>query len=282
MREKGINLAADIIGSFLIAIGVACFAEGIHIAPGGVSGLALLIQQLWGFPIGVTALCLNLPLLLAARRIFGFAFLRRTLQTLLISTFMFDIVVSPFLPKYTGDRILGAVVAGLLSGTGLAIVFVRGSTTAGTDILSRIVAKRFPHIPIGLALLCVDGIVLGLSILVYRNWESGLLGCVAIFCQAKAIDGIIYGIERGNTVLIVSEKGTDIAARITRDVARGATLLEARGAYLGTQQTAVITVVRPSEFHHLKELISQCDPKAFVVVIEARQIYGEGFRCTQA
>lgn len=281
MREKGLNLVVDIIGSFLIATGVVCFAEGIRIAPGGVSGLALLTQHIWGLPIGLTSFCINLPLLAVARKIFGFAFLRRTIQTLLICTFMFDGVAANFLPKYTGDRLLGAVVTGLLSGTGLAIIFLRGSTTAGTDILSRIIAKRRPHIPIGLALLFVDGIVLALSIPVFRDWESGLLGCVALFCQTKAIDGIIYGVERGNTVLIVSNKGNEIASRILQDTERGATILDVRGAYYGEHQSAVFTVVRPSEFHRIKEVVHACDPKAFVVVIEARQIYGEGFRNTQ-
>lgn len=278
MREKWINLVVDVVGAFLIATGVVCFAQGIRIAPGGVSGLALLAQHLWGLPIGLTVLCINIPLLVAAWKIFGFVFLRRTIQTLLICTLMFDGVAARFLPQYTGDRFLGAVVAGLLSGAGLAIVFLRDSTTAGTDILSRIVAKRFPHIPIGLALMFVDGIVLALSIPVFRSWESGLLGCVALFCQARAIDGIVYGVERGNTVLIISNRGKEIAARILQEVERGATIMDVKGAYRGECQSAVFTVVRPSEFHRLKRIVSACDPKAFVVVIEARQIYGEGFK----
>ncbi len=277
MRDKLLDLGADLLGSLLLAAGVCCFAEGVRIAPGGVSGLALIVQALWGVPIGLAAFCMNLPLLAIAWHQLGKGFLWRTLRTLIISTLFMDIIAA-LAPVYHGERLTGSICAGVLSGAGLGMIFLRGSTTAGTDILSRLLSKKYPQIPMGMALLAVDGVVLLLSVTVYRDWQAGLFGAAALYCQTKAINAIMYGMERGSSVLIVSREGKLVVSHILDRLGRGATMLEAWGAYSGQPCSAIVTAVRPSEIHRLRQLVHQYDPHAFVIVSEARQIYGEGFQ----
>lgn len=278
MRETGLDILSDVGGTFLIAVGTVCFAESVQIAPGGVSGLALCMRHLWGMPVGTSALLLNIPLFLVGWNRLGGQFLKRTLRTLLLAAVMTDGIVAQFLPRYTGDRLLGAICAGILSGLGLAVVFLRGSTTGGTDILSRLLGIRFPQLSFGTALMVVDGLVLALSIPVFGDWESGLLGAVALYGQTRMLGQVLYGAERGGAVLILSDKSEAIAEKILHELHRGATFLPVRGAYTRQRAQSVFTVIRFNEFHRLKQIVHACDERAFLVALEARQILGEGFQ----
>lgn len=268
----------DIAGSFALAAGIDCFIEPAQIAPGGVSGLALLLRHLWGLPVGLTTLALNLPILVAAFTRLGRGFTLKSLKTLLISSAVLDLIVTPFFPQYTGDRMLGSIFGGLFVGAGLGLIFLRGSTTAGTDIISFLIERRYPHVQLGAALMAVDCIVLGLSMLVFRDLEAGLFGLIALFCQSKVINGIVYGLDRGKQVLILSEKTADIAARIIGELYRTATFLQSRGAYSGQGGEALLCVVRVQEYHRLKAIVYEEDPNAFLIATDTNAVHGEGFK----
>lgn len=146
---------------------------------------------LWGCGI-------NVPLLILAWKYKGRAFTVKTLKTLLFNTVLLDLVVTPYFPQYTGEPgCLGSVFGGLFMGIGLALIFMRGSTTGGTDILSYLLELKFPHIPIGTMLMLIDFVILLASVMVFGNIETGLFGMVALFCQTKVIDGVIYGMDKG-------------------------------------------------------------------------------------
>lgn len=277
-KEFLINLLCDIVASFIMAIGIYCFLEQADIAPGGISGVAIMLKYLFGLPIGIMTLVINIPLILLAWKYLGHTFTKKTLVTLVISSLILDYVVTPFFPQYSGDRLLGSVFGGLFMGAGLAIVFLRGSTTAGTDIISYLLEKKFPHISIGRLLMFIDCIILAASVAVFGNIESGLFGVVALFCQTKAIDGIIYGMDRGHTVTIMSPKNQEIARRILTEMDRGSTFLHGWGAYSGKDTQVLFCVIRAREYHNLKSIVAEIDPNAFLVVQEASQILGEGFK----
>lgn len=262
----------------MLAVGVYCFAEQADIAPGGISGIAILLKYLFNLPIGVMTFVINVPILYLGFRYLGKRFTLRSLITLAISSVILDFVVTPFFPQYTGDRMLASIFGGVCMGAGLGVIFLRGSTTAGTDIISCLLERRFPHIQIGTALMLVDCAILGASILVFRNLESGLFGLIALFCQTKVIDGIVYGLDKGRQVLIISPKNEEIAARIISEMERSATFLEARGAYRGQESPVLLCVLRLQEYHQLKTLVHEVDPDAFLVVSETAQILGEGFK----
>ena len=281
-RSVFLDILYETAGALIYSIGIQCFLNASQIAPGGMSGVSIMINHLTGFPIGTISFLLNIPILF-----FGFRYLRRkmmykTLVTLTIATILLDYIVTPFAPVYVGNRLLGSVFGGVLVGTGLGIVFLRGATTGGTDILSNLLQRRFPHIPIGKAILLIDCVIITFSVLVFRDIETGLYGIISLFCTTKVIDTIIYGTESGNMVLIISNDYQKISYAIMRRIERGVTLLQSQGGYTGTQRKIILCAVRRTEFASVKALTYGIDPNAFIIVSKADNILGQGFKFESA
>ena len=214
IKNITLDIGADIIGSFIFAIGLICFIEPANIAPGGASAIAVLINYVTGLPIGALNLAINIPLLVLAFMYLGHSFALKTIKTLIFNTIMLDWVVAPLFPVYTGDRLLGSVYGGVLVGAGVALIFLRGSTTGGTDIMSYLIQRKFPHLSIGRAMLIIDGVIIAASILVFDNFEAGLFGVISLFCTTKLVDSIIYGVDRGSMVMVVSKASRDIGEKV--------------------------------------------------------------------
>lgn len=271
------NFIYNVAGAFLVAVGIYSFSEKINVAPGGVSGIAIMVKYLTGLPIGGVSLFINIPLLIIAYKFMGRQFTVKTVYAILIYTIVIDSVVTPFFPQYEGDRMLGAIFGGVLIGAGLGLVFTRGASTGGTDIIGYLVEKKYPHIPIGKALLLVDCGILAVSVFVFKNIESALYGVVMLYAQSMVINRLVYGAEKGRNLFIISSKSKKIAQRILEERDRGATFINGHGAYSMKPTNILMCVVRVWEYHYIKEIVYQEDPSAFVIATEAEHIIGEGF-----
>lgn len=276
-----VDLIYDLVGSVLFAIGIVCFVNPANLAPGGMSGIAILLNYLWQLPIGLMSVLLNVPLLILSYMFLGRALTFKTIKSLVISSIMVDMVVTELVPVYVGDRMIGAVFGGILMGAGLAVIFLRGSTTGGTDIISFLVRKWYPHIPIGRLMMVVDCVILGVSIVVFGNMEAGLYGLVSLFCCSKVIDSIIYGLDKGSMVTVISEKNDEIAAQIMKELERGVTLLDGKGAYTGNRREVLICAVRKQQYGRLRAIVYENDPSAFMIVSETSEVLGEGFKAVK-
>ncbi len=281
MKEKAKEFVLDLLytvaGAAILAVGVSCFVGPAQIAPGGVSGLSILVNFLTDLPVGAVNLAFNIPLILLAWKFLGRRFTLRTLVTVLIQSVLMD-VITLWIPVYTGERIMAALFGGVASGVGLALVFMRGSTTGGTDIVSRLLQLRYRHLSIGRLLFSVDVVVLLLSVAVFRNIEAGLYGMIAIFASGKVLDNILYGLDTGKVLLVVSGKNQEIAARIMETLKRGVTFLHGSGAWSGTERQVLLCAVRAQQCYRVEEIVRGVDKEAFVIVLEATEIAGEGFR----
>ena len=281
MKQKAREFLLDVLydgaGGAVFAIGLGCFVGPAQIAPGGVSGLSIIINYLTGLPVGSLNMGINIPLLLLAWRFLGRRFTLKTLRSVFIQSVMIDLV-GLWLPVYAGDRIMSALFGGVAIGVGLALVFMRGSTTGGTDIVSRLIQLRFRHVSIGKLLFMVDTAVLLLSVAVFRNIETGLYGMITIYTSNRILDGILYGLDTGKVVLVISEKNQQIAQQVMDRLERGATFLQAEGAWSGQEKKVLLCVVRAVQCYRVEEIVRAADPDAFLVVMEANQIAGEGFR----
>ncbi|MCI5595624.1 MAG: YitT family protein [Lachnospiraceae bacterium] len=277
-KERILDIAVDVGASFLLGIGLISFIEPVNIAPGGISGISLMIKYVWDIPLGTMNFLLNLPLLGLAWRYLGKKFTLKTTKTILINTIILDGIVALYFPVYEGDRMLGTIFGGILTGLALGLNFLRGTTTGGTDIISYLLERRFPHVPLGQLLMIIDGIIIGISAFVFRDVESVLFAVVALFCQMKVINAIVYGQEKGTMVYVISAKNREIADTIMEEMERGATLLYGEGAYSKKDKQILYCVIRIQEFPTLKKLVYQVDPKAFLAACEATKIHGEGFR----
>lgn len=277
-KRIGIDILFDIIGSLLLAIGIYSFSQPANIAPGGVSGISLMLNYLWNFPLGLSNFILNIPLLILAWKYMGKSFTLKTLRTIVISTILLDFVVVKYIPTFSGDRLMSSLFSGVFMGAGLALVFIRGSTTGGVDIVSYLLQLRFPHMQIGRALLLVDCVILVASIIVFKDIESALFGLVSLYVQTKIIDGVLYGLDKGSMITVISKHNEKIADRILNELDRGATLLQGYGAYSKAEMKVLLCVVRRAQFTPVKNIVHQVDPNAFLVVHEVGEIWGEGFK----
>ena len=267
----------DGAGGLIFALGLSCFVRPAQIAPGGVSGMSVIINHLTGLPVGTLNMAINIPLLLLAWRFLGHRFTLKTLRSVFVQSLMIDLVAA-FLPAYTGDRIMAALFGGVGIGVGLALVFMRGSTTGGTDIVSRLIQLRFRHLSIGKLLFAVDVVVLLISTAVFRNIETGLYGMITIYTTGKILDGILYGMDTGKVILVISGHSRKIASRIMNELERGVTLLHAEGAWSGQERKILLCAVRAAQYYQVEEIVKREDPDAFTILMEANQITGEGFR----
>lgn len=272
------DLLHDILGSLLYGTGIVCFFNSCNIAPGGVSGISIMLNFLFGAPIGITGLLINVPIIIAGYLKLGKSMMTKTLKTILITTIIIDCVITPFFPVYKNDRMLSALFGGLLLGTGLALIFQQGSTTGGTDVLSHIIRIKYPHFSIGRAMMIIDCIIIGISVIVFKNLESALYAVVGLFCSTKILDSLLYGADRGTVVFIISEKTSKISKSIITGLGRGVTLLDAHGAYSGRDNNVLMCAVRRHEFARLRKIVNAIDNNAFFIVLPAEEISGEGFR----
>ncbi|MDR2931689.1 MAG: YitT family protein [Oscillospiraceae bacterium] len=271
------DVVTDIVGCFVFSVGVQCFSAPNNIAPGGVSGIAILINYMFGLPISFLSLALNIPLLVMAWFFLGHVFTLRTLKTVIILTATLWIC-EQFLPVFRGEMILAALCSGVLEGIGLGLVFARGSTTGGTDVASRLIQIKLPNVSVGRLMLMVDGLVLLSSAIVYGHIENPLYGLIAIFTSTRIIDSILYGLDTGKVMMVVTKAHADISRAINEELGRGCTILPAKGSYTGEDRSVLFCAVRKTQFHAIKQLIYRIDAGAFVVALEANEVIGEGFK----
>lgn len=266
-----------LMGSVLYALSVNIFTAPNQIAPGGVTGVATLLNFLWGAPIGTMILLVNLPLLIAAWFRLGKAFTVRTLIVTVLSSVIID-ATAPFLPVFRGDKMLIALFGGVLAGAGLGLIYMRGATTGGTEVVARLLERKFRHIPIGRLILLVDALVVAASALVYRNVETALYAMVLIFVSTSLMDALVYGGDKGKMLLVMSMREQEIADAVLERMERGVTMLNATGAYTGGDRRVLLCAVRRSEMYELRSLVTDIDPGAFMIVVSTDEVLGEGFK----
>ncbi len=276
-KETGKDLMYDFFGALLQALGTWCFIEPCRIAPGGVSGIALLINFITGFPVGVMTFVLNVPLLISAWLLLNRKIAVKTIQTVVIMTVALDFVVTPLFPQYIGDRLISSAFGGILVGVGMALIFMRNSTTGGGDIIAKLLQRRFPYMHTGYALMLIDMVVIGLSILVFRGLEAALYGLISMVCTTQTIDVLLYGMNKGTLVMIHSPKNREIADEIMARMDRGTTFFKSMGGFSRQEGETLMCVVDRKQFYLVKAIIDAHDEHAFVVVMETKEAYGEGF-----
>lgn len=282
-RKNGTALSAalDILiftaGSALYAVGINCFASPNGIAPGGLTGVAIILNHLFHLPIGMTIILLNVPLFAVGLKRIGVRFILRTMAATLIMSVLID-AAAPFLPEYTGNTLLACLYGGVLTGAGLALVFLRGATTGGTDIIAKLINGRFPFLSVGRVILAADVVIIAASAAAFKSVESALYAMIMIFTSSRIIDGALYGADKGKILFIVTSLPREISAAVMEEISRGVTVLEGRGAYSGEKRCVLMCAARRQETAKIQGIVRRIDAGAFIVVTEAGEIIGEGFK----
>ena len=281
-----IDYVVIFFGCLMVAVGLDLFLIPNKITAGGISGVSTILFHLSGLPVGMTMLCFNAILFVVAFKILGKEFgLRSFVTSILLSVqvdalfFLMPLLGVPpeVVEKGIPQNILHSTIFGdIICGAGMAIVFMRNSSTGGTDILARIL-NRYTEIPIGRSLLMIDAVVTIGAGFVFGA-EMAMYAIIAIFVSSKTIDFLILGMNQGKKFLIISKHHEALTHEILYTLGRGATLLNGVGAYTGENRPILLVVIRPRELPRLKSIVRKIDPHAFVMVSDVYEILGEGFR----
>lgn len=263
------------IGALIVAANVPLFLVPNDVISTGVTGIGMLAHYLWRLPIGMVTLAINIPLLLAGIRWGGgWRFFTRTIYAVLVLTIGID-VLSRVLPPIQTEPLLYTLFGGLLDGVGIGLVLRGSGTTGGTDIVAQLLS-RYHGIPFGSVFIVTNSIIL-LTAMVVVGIVPVLYALIVNYVSGRVVDTVQEGGGYARAALIVSQHGDAISRAIFTQLGRGVTILEARGGYTQRPQPALYVVVTRSQVTLLKRLISEIDPRAFVVVSEAHEVLGEGF-----
>ena len=283
MQEKTKQIMLDILaavfGSAFVAIGVALFTAPNNIAPGGVSGLATAVASLLNnkVTIGILSLIFNIPIVIMGLKKLGL----RPIITTLLATVLLSVFIdlAGMISKgYTNNTLMAAVAGGVFCGIGTGILFIRGSSTGGTDLLSLVLKVYFPNMEVGRILLIVDGLVVLFAVIIFHDIEVALYSVVTIFVSSRVVDAIVQGIDYAKVVYVITEKGEELSRVLIEKTDRSTTIIPAQGGYTGRDKSVLMIVVRRNEFYQTLGIIKEVDRAAFIIATSATEVHGEGFK----
>jgi len=264
------------IACLIYATGISLFIDPNNMAPGGFSGLAVILNRVLHIETGTIYLILNVPVILLGIWKFGWKFTTSTLYAIFVVSMGTNILAS--YGGVTKEPLLGAVFGGILIAVGIGFVFRNSATTGGVDIIIKCLRIRLPHLKTGTLMLITDGVIVCLSGVVFGNVNSALYSIIAALTTSYVLDMVLYGHEMAKLIYIISDKSAEITIRILKEIHIGVTLLEGSGAYESKEKKIIMCVVRKQLAHKVEEIVKQEDSSAFMIITGATDIYGEGYR----
>ena len=267
-------------GTALMAFSIASVLEPASLITGGFSGVAIIIKQFTegflpgGVPLSVTNLALNIPVFLIAMRLKGARYLIRTVFATVLLSFWLSVL--PVIPLAKGDLLLSSLYGGIFMGAGIGLVFAARATTGGTDLIAALIQHFLRHYSISSIMWIIDTAIVLLGAFLY-GIQMALYAIIAIYLTSKISDGIIDGLKFSKAAFIITEKPGELASLVMEELDRGVTGISATGMYSGQNKNMLFCVVARKEIVRLKELAKDCDPDAFVIVTDVREVLGEGF-----
>lgn len=267
------------IGTLIMAVGYVLFISPYKFAPGGVYGISIVLHHTMGWPIGMVGLALDIPLTILGFWVLGPRFGAKTI-TGFVSLSLWISILEYFYgyDAFVADQpLLSSIYGGVLVGLGLGLVFKSKATSGGSDIIAMIIAK-YVKIPLGQLMIWVDSSIVLIGWIAFKDPIIPLISWVIIFITGKVVDVVLEGINYDKTLFIVSDKHEEIQQKITQDLKRGGTKFQGKGMYQGADKTMIFTVVNRRELTILQDFIHRVDPNAFLTVLNANEVLGEGFR----
>lgn len=265
------------VGSAMFALAFNMFLQPANINSGGVSGIGQLLSHITGFgSVALWSVILNVPLFLLGLRRIGRNFFIGSLAGLLISSAFLELSLN--LPAVEVEPLLGAIFGGVFVGAGLGLVFLAGASTGGSDIAARLLRPVLPEIPIGRIMMVIDLIIVTLTGIVFGDVSNALYSAVSLYVCSAVIDALIYGFDNSGMAIIISDHYEAIAAAIDKKLERGVTMLDGQGYYTRRDKKVLLSAVKKRQIAELKRLVTDIDPEAFVILADAHQVLGDGFK----
>ncbi len=278
IKQTVIDYLVIAIGAFIFSFGIAMFTSPNNIAPGGVSGIGTMLNHLFNIPIGSVIIAVNIPLFIFSFKKFGRSFFKKSLFATFLTSSLIDILPFILEKHYIYSPLLASIFGGVSIGVGVGIIFLRGGTTGGADILAKLIRLKYPHFSLGTLVFIIDAIIVISTLFVYGSIEALLYSTVSFFVTSRAVDAIIFGAARSKMLLIITTQPQEISKRIMNDIQHGVTLIPASGGYTKEEKTILLSVVRPNEVAEINKIVKEIDRSAFTVITESNEVFGYGFQ----
>ena len=266
-----------IVGCILISVALNMFFSPHTIAPGGLSGLSVVLSKVSGLSVSAIMLIMGIPLIFFSIKILGTKNAIKTLIGMLLLSLCISLTSSLSQVSVTDDVLLAAITGAILLGLGLGVVFSVDGSTGGTDLIALMINKAIPSIPLSKCLVCIDVLVVMSSGIVNKNLETALYSAISLYVIVKMIDFIISGFDYSKCFIIITNEEEKLKEAIVNDIKRGITILDGRGGYTDSSKSVLIVAVNKKQEVHMKKLIKNVDKNAFIIVSKAHEVFGEGF-----
>ena len=278
IKQTIIDYIVIAIGALIFSLGIVMFSAPNNIAPGGVSGIGTMLNHLFNIPIGSVILAFNIPLFIFSFKKFGKKFFYKSLYATFLTSTLIDILPFILEKHYIYSPLLASIFGGVSIGVGVGIIFLRGGTTGGADILAKLIKLKHPHLSLGTLVFIIDAVIVISTLFVYRSIEALLYSTILFFVTSRAVDAIIFGAARSKMLLIITSSPKEISKRIMDEIGHGVTLIPASGGYTDNTKTIILSVVRPNEVAEINKFVKEIDRSAFTVITESNEVLGYGFQ----
>lgn len=276
IKKISLNVLGIVIGSFIYACGISLFLDPNNLAPGGLIGISVILNRIFGIETGTWFFLLNIPIVILGLWKFGVRFIAST---------FFAVVINSAFTNYTTrfgvvttDPLIASLAGSILVGVGIGIVFRCGATTGGTDIIIKILRLKYKHLKTGYLFLLTDIVIVAVSGFVFRDFNIIMYALIAVVVSGQVMDYVLYGSDEAKMIYVISDKADPIAERILDEIDVGATFLRGQGAYTGNKKKVILCVVKKNQAPKLEEIVKQEDKEAFLIISSANEIYGEGYK----
>lgn len=277
MKERLLDVAYTVVSCAITALGITMFTLPNRIAPGGTSGLATIFVELTPISMGAWNLIINAPLMLIAFRQLGFKRLTKTIMGISLLSVFLDFF-GKYFPVYKDDLLIAALFGGVLLGAGSGILFLRGGSTGGVDLLAVLLLRIMPNIPLGTIIMSCNMIIVVAATLVFHNLNVAIYSCITLFISGRVVDVITQGVDFAKVIYIITTKGDDVSAALITEEGRGVTQIQATGGYTKEQKQVLMTVVKKNRVAQLLRLVKEVDPSSFTYVVNSTEVRGNGFK----
>jgi len=276
MKRRVMDYMQITLAALLYSVAVSLFLDPNALAPGGVTGIAIILNRLTGLETGTLVLVINIPIIAVGTWKFGLRFILSTMYCTVLTSGFINLL-APF-GAATSDPFLAALVGGALMAVGIGLVFKAGATTGGTDIIIKLLRLKFPYLKTGRLFLITDALIVTASALVFRNLDVALYAGLVVFINSVLLDVVLYGRDGAKLIFIISDRHEAITRRLLEDLDIGVTYISGFGAYSGKEKKVIMCVMKKQISPQAETIVREEDPGAFMIVTGATEIFGEGYK----
>lgn len=276
-KNKTVNTLLEILGCFISAAGIYSFAVAAEVPVTGIAGICAILYRLFGLPMGLTNVIINIPIIIFSYKLLGRSFLLRSLRCMILFAVFTDYLL-PIMPVYTGNRLLATICGGVVGGIGDALIYMQNSSTGGIDFITMAIKAKHPHLPFGNLTFAAALAVILLNGAVFHDVDSIIYGLMFNFIVAAVINKMMFGFSSSMLALIVTDDGKAACDEIDRVADRGSTILQGRGGYGGQPKDVVLCACSNKQLYEIEHAMQVLDPGCFIIMLQSNEVQGEGFR----